>query len=47
MGSTPFHDIERIQTEALDDLVDVGAMVPLPDLDLDEDEDDGVEEDEM
>jgi len=47
VGSTPFHDIERIQTEALDDLVDVGSMVPLPDLDLDEDEDDGVEEDEM
>jgi len=42
VGSTAFHDVERVQSEALDDLVDVGAL-PLP-LDVDMDEDEGEDE---
>ena len=42
-----FHDVERIQTEALDDMIDVGDLVQLPDFDLGEDESDGGAEDEL
>ena len=39
IGSTAFHDVERIQTESLDELFDLGS-VPLPDFDLDEHDED-------
>ena len=37
IGSTAFHDLERIQSESLDDLADL-TEVPLPSVDLDEDD---------